>query len=196
MIECLEGILSDKSTTHAVVVTGGVGFYLPIPLSSYDQLPLPGNSVKLLTHLAVKEDDLTLYGFATESERFLFRKLIQVSGIGPKLAMTALSGLSPRDLKSSIIQGDVKRLSSISGIGKKMAERLVVELRDKFDAGDILESSSGEPAPSGPERDAILALIALGYKQQEAKKLLSKVLASAAPDTPVEELIRKALGGA
>lgn len=196
MIETLTGTLKDKTPTHAVVETGGLGFFLPMPLSSHDALPLPGASVTLHTHLAVKEDDLTLYGFATPEERTLFRKLIQVSGIGPKIAITALSGLSARDLRRAIVQGDTKRLSGISGIGKKMAERLVVELKDKFDAGEVMEAGSAEPPPRGNQRDAVLALVALGYKQQEASKLLAKVKDADRDSLSVEELVRQALGGA
>lgn len=197
MIETLTGLLKDKTPTHAVLETGGIGFFLPMPLSSHDALPLPGNTVTVFTHLAVKEDDLTLYGFATPEERELFRKLITVSGIGPKIAITALSGLSARDLRHAIVQGDTKRLSGISGIGKKMAERLVVELKDKFDAGDLLEAGSETPAPPrGQQRDAVLALVALGYKQQEAHKLLSKLSEADRETLSVEELVRRALGGA
>lgn len=196
MIETLTGLLKDKTPTHVVVETGGVGFFLPIPLSSHDALPPPGNSVTVFTHLAVKEDDLTLYGFASQRERSLFRKLIQVSGIGPKIAMTALSGLSARDLQNAIVGGDTQRLSGISGIGKKMAERLVVELKDKFDAAEVVESGGTEPPVAGNQRDAVLALVALGYKQQDARKLLQKAVSGQGEeDLPVEELVRRALGG-
>lgn len=196
MIETLTGILKDKTPTHSIVETGGIGFFLPMPLSSHDVLPLPGQTVTVYTHLAVKEDDLTLYGFATPAERSLFRKLIQVSGIGPRIAITALSGMSATDLQNAILQGDTKRLSSISGIGKKMAERLVVELKDKFDAADKIASEAALPATGGNQRDAVLALIALGYKQQEAGKLLDKAVKPDEQNLPVEEMVRRALGGA
>jgi Holliday junction DNA helicase RuvA len=195
MIEFLLGNLTEKSPTHANIQIGGVGFHVPIPLSSYDALPLPGNEVKLYTCLVVREDSLTLYGFASLEERKMFDRLIQVSGIGPKLALTALSGLPLRDLKLAIADGDVKRLSSISGIGKKMAERLVLELRDKLDAAESLELRSTEPGLSHNLRDAILALVALGYKQQEARKLLEKVQQTHPDTLEVEELVRKALSG-
>ncbi|MEX2607100.1 MAG: Holliday junction branch migration protein RuvA [Kiritimatiellia bacterium] len=195
MIECISGRLVEKSPTHAVIQTGGIGFHLPIPLSSYDALPLPGEEVKLFTYLVVREDSLTLYGFAGLEDRGMFERLIQVSGIGPKLALTALSGLPLRDLKRAIADGDVKRLSSISGIGKKMAERMVVELRDKLGAAETLELRSGDPGLSSNLRDAILALVALGYKQQEARKLLEKVQQTSPDNLEVEELVRKALSG-
>lgn len=195
MIECLSGRLLEKSPAHAVIQTGGIGFHLPIPLTSYDALPLPGEEVKLFTYLVVREDSLTLYGFANLNERRMFERLIQVSGIGPKLALTALSGLPLRDLKRAIADGDVKRLSSISGIGKKMAERMVVELRDKLDAAESLELRSSDSGLSNNLRDAILALVALGYKQQEARKLLEKVQKTSPESLEVEELVRKALSG-
>lgn len=195
MIEFVRGTLSEKSPTHAVVQTGGIGFSIPIPLSSYDALPAPGQEVILHTHLAVREDDLTLYGFASTGERGMFRRLVQVSGIGPKLALTALSGLPVRELKRAIADGDIKRLSGISGIGKKMAERLVVELRDKLDKAELMELQSHDDAIPGATRDAILALVALGYKQQEAKKLLDGIPAADAAEMPVEERVRRALSG-
>lgn len=195
MIDFVAGRLVEKNPASAVVQCGGIGLELLIPLSSFDALPPLGQEVKLHSLLVVREDALTLYGFAKLSERRLFELLIQVSGIGPKLALTALSGLPLADLQTAITQGDVKRLSSISGIGKKMAERMVVELRDKL---EIAATGSGGHAatPAGPTRDAMLALVALGYKQQEAVKLLEKVKAGSAGDNrSVEELVRLALSG-
>ncbi|MGA0332587.1 MAG: Holliday junction branch migration protein RuvA [Kiritimatiellia bacterium] len=193
MIEFVAGKLIRKTPTLAVVQTGGIGLQLLIPLSSYDSLPPEGSEVHLHSHLVVREDALTLYGFARISERQMFEKLIQITGIGPKLALTALSGLSPEELQRAIRDGDVKRLSSISGIGKKMAERMVVELRDKLEFSNLpLSSATGSPAGSG--RDAILALVALGYKQQEASAMLAKITqANPDADLGVEELVRRAL---
>lgn len=195
MIDFIAGVLAEKNPGYAVIQCGGIGFEIRIPLSSYDQLPATGSEVKLHSLLVVREDALTLYGFAKIAERKMFEQLTQVTGIGPKLALTALSGLPLHDLQIAITQGDVKRLSSITGIGKKMAERIVVELRDKLEVGAV-STGSLESALPGPTRDAILALVALGYKQQEAAKLLEKVRASstAAPQT-VEELVRLALSG-
>lgn len=193
MIEYLEGTLVEKHPTHAVLQCGGIAFRLPIPLSSHDRLPAPGHTARVLTHLAVREDDLTLFGFATAEERLMFERLILVSGIGPKLALTALSGMSIRELKTAIVEGDVKRLSSISGIGKKTAERIVIELRDKIGKAEILELTSGEAPGDTRLRDAILALVALGFKQQDAKALIEKVPGRNDPDTGVDELIRRAL---
>ena len=193
MIHFVEGILVSKTPELAVVQCGGFGLSLLIPLSSYEKLPSEGQQVKLRTHLAVREDDLTLYAFSSESEHSIFLKLVGVSGIG----LSILSGMSVRDLKTALIDGDVKRLSSISGIGKKTAERMVVELRDKFSEADITELSSGPEA--GPEamrmRDAVLALVALGYKQQDARKMIEQLPESKDVSVPIEDLVRKALAG-
>ncbi len=195
MIDFVSGILIEKNPAYAVIQCGGIGFEILIPLSSYDALPDTGSEVKLHSLLVLREDALTLYGFAKLAERKMFQQLIQVSGIGPKLALTALSGLPLNDLQIAITQGDVKRLSSISGIGKKMAERMVVELRDKLEI-TALGTGSLEAALPGPTRDAILALVALGYKQQEASKLLEKVRQSSGTmPQSVEELVRLALSG-
>ncbi|MDF3129721.1 Holliday junction branch migration protein RuvA [Kiritimatiellaeota bacterium B1221] len=193
MIEFIAGKLIEKTPTCAVIQTGGIGLQVLIPLSSYDALPAVGSDVHLHSLLVVREDSLTLYGFMKLSERRMFEQLTQVSGIGPKLGLTALSGLSIGALQNAIMEGDVKRLSSISGIGKKMAERMVVELRDKIEKGSI-EPSSGSAAPAGPTRDAILALVALGYKQQDASAMLEKVRKhSTGTVDNVEDLVRLAL---
>lgn len=196
MIHFIEGTLVHKTPATAIVQVGGFGMELLIPLSSYEQLPVEGQSVKLRTHLAVREDDLTLYAFASEAEHDLFLKLVGVSGIGPKIGLGALSGMTVRDLKTALIDGDVKRLSSISGVGKKTAERMVVELRDKFSEAEVTQLSSGPD--QGPEairmRDAILALVALGYKQQDANKMIQALPEANDSSIPVEDLVRKALG--
>lgn len=196
MITFLEGVLVQKDPTRVVVNVGGVGYEVFIPLSSYDRLPAAGGAVRLLTYDHVREDVHALYGFVTEDERSLFLKLIDVSGIGPRLAITALSGLSARELKAAVVQGDVKRLSSVSGIGKKTAERMVLELRDKLGAGEALEAVAGGKPATGENmrmRDAVLALISLGCKPAEAQNLVENVIASAGPNASVEELVRKAL---
>jgi Holliday junction DNA helicase RuvA len=166
-----------------------------IPLSTFDRLPIAGESCRLLTHDHIREDAHQLFGFATESERDAFNMLTAVSGIGPKLALSALSSLSVRELKAAIVTGDTRRLSSISGVGKKTAERMIVELRDKIGAGEALEAVAGVGELSGGSlRDAMLALTALGYKQDEAARMVKQVAADAA-DAGVEELVRRALAG-
>jgi Holliday junction DNA helicase RuvA len=196
MIDFLAGVLADKQPTHVVVQCGGVGFRLPIPLSSFDALPRVGDAVQVQTRLVVREDDLILFGFATAAERDMFDLLVQVSGIGPKIALAALSGMSVREIKRSLVDSDVKRLSGISGIGKKTAERMIVELRDKLGKADVMELQGSDAAEKNPRlRDAVLALVALGYKQQEARRKVEQVPGFDKAEMSVEELIRKALAG-
>ncbi len=199
MITFLEGALEDKQPTLLVLNCGGVGYEVHIPLSSFDRLPATGERCRLLIHHHVREEEETLFGFSTEAERRLFRLLLDVAGVGPKTAIGALSGISPRELKAAIVQGDVQRLSSVSGIGKKTAERIVVELRDKLSAGDALEAVAGGAAPTAADvrrRDAVLALVSLGYKQAEALKRVHAVLpAGAGDDLSVEDVVRLALAG-
>lgn len=198
MISHLEGTLVEKNPTRIVVDVGGVGYDVFIPLSSYDRLPEAGERCRILTHHHVREDAHTLFGFATEAERDLFRRLLDVSGIGPKTALCALSGLAVRDLKAAVVTGDVKRLSSISGIGKKTAERIIVELRDRIKPGEALEAVAGaaEPSPEDARlRDAILALVSLGYKQADALKRVQAAAAKLPAESTVEDLVRRALTG-
>ncbi|HEY8240040.1 MAG TPA: Holliday junction branch migration protein RuvA [Kiritimatiellia bacterium] len=192
MITFLEGTLVEKDPTRVVVNVGGVGYEAFIPLSSYDRLPNPDTPCKLLTYHHVREDIEALYGFVSDAERKLFLLLLGISGIGPKIALSALGGLSVREFKTAIVTGDVKRLSSISGVGKKTAERMVVELKDKLSQGEALEALTGsepETAADVRTRDAILALVSLGYKQVEAQAAVKKV----GPQPTVEEIVRKAL---
>lgn len=194
MITHIEGKLVEKQPTRVVLDLGGVGYEVFIPLSSYDRLPLKESSCRLLTYDYIREDTHTLYGFVTDDERCMFVLLLSTSGIGPKLALSALSGLTVRELKSAILDSDVKRLSSISGVGKKMAERIVVDVRDKIDPGEGLEAIAGAKTHGDQAliRDAILALVALGYKQDEARKMIIAVSAQT-DSTSVEELIKRAL---
>jgi Holliday junction DNA helicase RuvA len=197
MITFLEGIIEDKQPTHVVINVGGVGYEVVIPLSSYDRLPGEAERCRILTYDHIREDAHQLFGFMTEGERRMFVLLLTVSGIGPKLALTTLSGLTSRELKVAIAEGDIKRLSSISGIGKKTAERMVVELRDKLGAGEVLEASSGTRDLSESDvklRDAIMALISLGYKRMEAQDMVTRVMSDpSAGQGSVEDLVRKAL---
>jgi len=196
VITFLHGILAEKHPTRAVLDVGGVGYEIFIPLSSYDRLPSIGEACRVLTVDHVREDTHHLFGFMTESERGMFELLMGTSGIGPKLALSALSGLSVREIKAAVVEGDVKRLSSISGVGKKMAERMVVELRYKITEGEALEAVAGEedlPAGGQVVRDALMALIALGYKQDIARKMLQQTAKSNPRIDNVEEMIRRAL---
>ncbi len=195
MITFLDGRLVEKQPTRVVVDVHGVGYELLIPLSSYDRLPAPGERVKVLTYDHVREDAHLLFGFMTDGERQLFETMLGVSGIGPKLALGALSGLSVREIKSAVVEGDAKRLSSISGVGRKTAERLVIELRDKFSAAEALEATTGPDAVPGDQRlrDGVLALVSLGYKQAEAQKMLAQVAGQVSPEDSVEHIVRLAL---
>src|SRR5881296_4629413 len=182
MITFLHGKLVESLPTQVIVDVHGVGYQALIPLSSFDKLPPPGGEVKLLTHLAVREDAHVLYGFMTAAERELFRMLINtVNGIGPKIALNILSGMNATAFRGAVANGDVKALSQISGVGRKTAERIVVELKDKVGAAGAWEASSAQRALSPEEQkvnDAVLALIALGYKQIEAHESVKAALGS------------------
>lgn len=197
MITFLEGVVEAKQPTHVVLNVGGVGYEVTIPLSSYDRLPGEQATCRILTYDHVREDAHQLFGFMTEEERRLFMLLMTVSGIGPKLALTTLSGLTTRELKAAIVQADVKRLSSVSGIGKKTAERMVVELKDKLGAGEALEAVAAGAVPAGGDartRDAVMALISLGYKRSEAQDMVARVLGGPqGAGLAVEDVVRKAL---
>lgn len=197
MISFLQGKLVEALPTQATVEVHGLGYDVLIPLSSYDKLPAPGNEVKLLTHLAVREDAHTLYGFATSAERDLFRLLIHnVSGIGPKIALNVLSGISVSAFRGAVANGDLKALSQISGVGKKTAERIVVELKDKIGAAGAWEAASAQRALSAEDQkinDSVLALVALGFKQVEAHDLVRKVQTNLGSQATVEDLVRACL---
>ncbi len=194
MISFLEGFLVEKEPTRIVVGVGGVGYEVFISLSTFDRLPAVGETCRIFTHQHVREDLLALYGFATAEERKLFLLLMGVSGIGPKLALSALSGLSVREIIAAIVQSDIKRLSSISGIGKKTAERMIVELRDKISQSEALSAGAAARKPEDQKaHDAALALVSLGYKQTDAQHRVSAALAALPADVTVEELVRKAL---
>ncbi len=197
MITFLHGKLVEALPTQAVVDVHGVGYEVLIPLSSFDKLPPPGQEVKLLTQLIVREDAHTLYGFVSAAERELFRLLVNtVSGIGPKIALNILSGMNPVAFRGAVANGDVKSLAQISGVGKKTAERIVVELRDKIGASGAWEAASAQRGLSAEDQrmnDAVLALLALGFKQNEAydaARAAQKVLGASAT---VEELVRACL---
>ena len=198
MIVFLDGVLEEKEPTRVVVAVGGVGYEAAIPLSSYDRLPETGQRIRLLTVPVVREDAHLLFGFMTADERSAFLLLTSVNGIGPKLGLAVLSGLSVRDLKAAIAAGDVKRLSGISGIGKKTAERLVLEMRDKLGKGDLAEALTAGNAPCPADaklRDAYLALVSLGYKPADAQRMVKDVAAQIAPDSSLEDVLRKVLSG-
>jgi Holliday junction DNA helicase RuvA len=196
MITFLDGKLTIALPTQAIVEVNGVGYEVFIPLSSYDKLPPVGQAIRILTHLVVREDAHVLYGFMTPPERDLFRLLVNnVSGIGPKLALAVLSGMSVTHFKSAVVNSDVVALSKISGLGKKTAERIVLELKDKVGVAAAWEAASAAHAPT-PEleraNEAVLALIALGYKQVEAHRVVRE-LQQKEGEKSSEELVKLAL---
>ena len=197
MITFLHGQLVEAIPTHVVVDVNGVGYEALIPLSSFDKLPPPGQPVKLLTQLIVREDAHILYGFMTSAERDLFRLLIHsVSGIGPKTALNILSGMNVAAFRGAVAGSDVKSLSQISGVGKKTAERIVVELRDKIGAAGTWEAASAQRALSAGDQklnDAVLALMALGFKQADAHDTVRAALAVLGEGATVEALVRAGL---
>ena len=205
MIAQLQGLLSDKGLDSVVLDVGGVGFHVFVSLTTLQALPPAGNAARLYTYLLVREDALNLYGFATLDEKQVFERCLSVSGVGPKLALAALSGLGPQDLADAIVRGEVARLQRIPGIGKKTAERLVMELRDKFHRptgsassgrsdGRAGASASGSSAVFG---DVSSALCNLGYKPADADRAVEKVtreLAEKGTAAPaLEEVLRLAL---
>ncbi len=193
MIARLEGRLLSKTPPNLLIDVGGVGYEVDAPMSTFYNLPELGKKIVLLTHMVVREDAQLLYGFASDSERELFRALIKVSGIGPKVALVVLSGMSVEEFANSVQAGDAVALARLPGIGKKTAERLVIELRDKVEKNLSLPLSA-QSASHGSERnvlnEACAALEALGYKPAEALKMAKAFSADA---TSVEDLIKLAL---
>lgn len=200
MFAFLQGRIADSLPNRATINVNGVGYELLIPLSTFDKLPLPGQEAQILTHLHVREQELTLYGFATGEERDLFRLLIdRVSGIGPKLALAVLSGMSVTAFKSAVVANDTTALAKISGLGKKTADRIVLELKDKVGVAAAWQAASENIAAENSQEsalnDAVLALIQLGYKQVEAHKAVKKAAESGELDANAEsgEYLRAAL---
>ena len=198
MIAYIRGVLVEKFFDRVIVEASGVGYELFIPVSTFDKLPREGEETKLLAWHCVREDDEMLFGFATGVEREMFLKLTQVSGVGPKIALAILSGSSIGELSLAIASGNAKRISAIKGVGKKTAEKICVELKDKVNAIEALAStsrSSREDSKAPMLRDAILALSALGFSEETANKMVTKVIQENPSIADVETLIRLALSG-
>jgi len=196
MIAYLKGILTESSPDQITVEVNGIGYRLFISLSTYEELPAPVTEITILTHLHVREDEQSLYGFVSREERDLFRLLLGVSRIGPKAAISILGGLPAASFKAAVTSGDVDLLSSLHGVGKKTAERLVLELKDKIAAIPRLRKEAGGEEIEGEEEktaDVMRALLSLGYRQSQANKALVKTLKSAESDWPVEKLLKEAL---
>lgn len=200
MIGRIQGVLVEKLPPQLLVDVQGVGYEIEAPMSTFYRLPPVGGVITLLTHFVVREDAQLLYGFASREERALFRALIKVNGVGPKLALTILSGIEAVDFARCVSHDDTAALVRLPGVGKKTAERLIVEMRDKMgewlpaDAPFELTASSGvDPAARGNQRDeAESALIALGYKPAQASKAVAQAI-KAVGDDSVEGIIRQAL---
>jgi holliday junction DNA helicase RuvA len=193
LIGHLHGRIVVKAPPQLTVDVNGVGYEVEAPMSTFFHLPAVGHEVRLLTHLVVREDAHVLYGFGTEEERRLFRSVLKVSGVGPKLALSLLSGISVEGFAQCVQNQDVAALTRVPGIGRKTAERLIVELRDKLGAVDAATASAMFAPAASAESEAFGALVALGYKPNEATRLLK---AAGAGTHSTEELIRKALQGA
>lgn len=196
MITHIRGLLCEKGFDRVVVEAGGVGYELLISVSTYDRLPKEGEEVKLLAWHCVREDDELLFGFATREEREMFLKLTQVSGVGPRIALAILSGSSIGELSLAIASGNAKRLSSIKGVGRKTAEKICVELKDKVNAIEALAKTSRKgvaDAKAPIVRDAMLALSALGFGEEGASKMVTSVLQSNPEVSDVETIVRLAL---
>jgi Holliday junction DNA helicase RuvA len=205
MIGSLAGVIGLKAPPHLLLEVGGVGYELEAPMSTFYGLPPVGERVRLLTHLHVREDAQILYGFATAEERSLFRQLLKVSGVGPRIALAILSGVTVAVFAAAVRAQDTVTLTRIPGVGRKIAERLVVEMRDRLEGAPYADGTPGDAAGgalgAGPAAEAYSALVALGYRPQEATALLKSVEAETASEAPggalgTEELIRRALQGA
>ena len=190
MIGSLAGVLALKAPPALVLDVGGVGYELEAPMSTFYSLPAVGQPVKLLTHLVVREDAHVLYGFASGDERALFRSLLKVSGVGPRIALAILSGSTAEAFAASIRAGDAATLTRIPGVGRKIAERLIVEMRDRLAAAEA-GNTAAAAAPVGIASEAYGALISLGYKPNEATRLLKNTKGDS-----TEDLIRSALQSA
>ena len=200
MIHHIKGSLVEIELTHAVVDINGLGYFINIPMSTYDHLPRAGAEVALRTHMIMRDDDVQLYGFASEEERRLFRLLISVSGVGPKIAITVLSSMPVNNFCDAVVNGEVKIVSKINGIGKKTAERLILELRDKVSSLVATNQLSGgvkievEEEDSAAVNDAILALETLGYRPDKIRKIVKQVVDNLTKEEKSSEvIIRKAL---
>jgi holliday junction DNA helicase RuvA len=194
MIGAVRGRLASKTPPQLTVDVGGLGYELEAPMSTFYRLPAVGEEVRLLTHLVVREDAHVLYAFATEDERRLFRSLIRVSGVGPKIALALLSGISVAAFAQCVANEDITALTRVPGVGRKTAERLIVEMRDRLPAPPPAAGAAVGAAAAGPEGEAYDALVALGYRPAEATRLLQAAGGSGSHST--EELIRRALQGA
>jgi len=190
----LQGVLLRKEPPALMLDVGGVGYELEAPMTTFYELPAVGERVTLYTHLVVREDAHLLYGFVREAQRRLFRELLKVNGVGPRVALAVLSGLSDEEFCRCVAEEDIARLTKVPGIGRKTAERLVIEMRDKLpkDIPLPVSTAAGPAAPGDPVSEAVSALVALGYKPNEASRA---VRSASTKGLSAEEIIRQALKG-
>ncbi|MCE2714208.1 MAG: Holliday junction branch migration protein RuvA [Acidibacter sp.] len=193
MIGSLTGKIVIKAPPQLLLEVGGVGYELEAPMSTFYGLPAVGETARLLTHLVVREDAHILYAFGSLEERRLFRHLLKVQGVGPRIALAILSGTTVEGFAACVLAGDASALTKIPGVGRKTAERLVIEMRDRLESDQTNPTVAAEMSVAGAEGEAFSALVALGYKPAEATRLIKAVGAGA---TSTEDLIRKALQGA
>ncbi len=196
MIAYLEGKLIEKNPTLLILEVNGVGYAVNIPVSTYGSLVETGQMVKILTYQHVREDELKLYGFSTKPEKELFELLIAVNGVGPRMALSILSCISVQEFQRSVLQEDLDVLTAISGVGKKKAQRLIVELKEKLgkvDLGERKDLREEEAILTPAVDEAALALISLGYTKVDARRALDKVTEETKEALPVEELIKRVL---
>jgi Holliday junction DNA helicase RuvA len=189
MIAYLKGTLLHKTPGRVVVETGGVGYDVAIPVSSFIELGEPGGTVELFIHTHLSDDALALYGFVSRDEKDMFLKLIAISGIGPRLALNILSGIAPADLEDAVRAGDLARISLVPGIGKKTALRITMELQDKLEKKEKLLAAKGTPE----KEDLLSALQNMGFRRKEAERAVDQTLAANQPGTEFEKLLRECL---
>ncbi|NOY78792.1 MAG: Holliday junction branch migration protein RuvA [Calditrichaeota bacterium] len=192
MISFLEGRIVQKFPTKIIMNVNGVGYEVNISLNTYEQLPRDRETIQILTYLHVREDSMQLYGFASADERDLFLKLIGISGVGPRLAQGMLSGTTPQDFKTAVLTNDLGRLTAIPGVGRKTAQRLVLDLKDKFQSDKLQDLAEPTPQETMSE-EAVLALVSLGYKQGIAQKAVREVLHRKPELGTLEEIIKFSL---
>lgn len=195
MIAQLEGKLIEKSPSSVVITAGGVGYLVSVPLTTFDKLPATGEQVSLFTYLHVREDILQLYGFSSREERATFEKMISVSGVGPRLALAILGGLSVEQLIAAVETSQIAYLNRIPGVGKKTAERIVLELKGKLGEMVALDEISVPGAFEPEGREAVAALVSLGFSKTQAEKAVFKVLEAESDKLDITELVRRALAG-
>jgi Holliday junction DNA helicase RuvA len=194
MIDSIQGILYKKDPTFVVIDLNGLRFKINISIATYEKLPALSNKVDLISYLHVREDILDLYGFATDEERDIFIKLIGVSGIGPRSAITILSGATPSDFRNRIISEDVKSLTVIPGIGPKTAKRIILELKEKFIGEDVdISNLVGMEQTNEEIKDVVHALTSLGYKRSQIDQALKKIKEDDSLEGSIEDIIKKAL---